>query len=243
VLRHSRRLAILVLLAAAAPAAAEQFGQRPYRLKVQAGTMRLDFHGDDVAGCAERGVCDTYGTVTSTTRASRGGTGWLDLFDGDFSGRATGPADGKTRAVVHTPGAPDCTDSVARRAHAFTLLSERRGPVWAGYGTSLTIEGETDGTSVAWSPGEGDERIDRVFETHCAGPRLEDFGEAFAAVRLPRGVIRKRSFSIHMTGTREFSGGGFAGRLTTDLRLTLRRTQCTKRERTGCRSYDRQARG
>ena len=231
-----------MLLATAPPAAAEEFGQRPYRLTVHAGTMQLEFHGDAAAGCAERGVCGITGTMTSATGRTGTGIGYLDIFARRFHGRATGPADGATTAVVRTAGAPDCTDTVERKAHAFTLLADRRGPVWAGYGTSLSLEGETGGTEVAWEGAEGLHEPDRIFETHCAGPRLEDFGAAFAAVKLPRGVIRERAFSIHLKGTREFSGGGFAGTVTTDLRLTLRRTKCDRRERRLCRAYDRQAR-
>jgi len=240
-LHRARRLAFVVFVAAAAPAVAQDFGTRPYALTVQPGTMKLEFHGDPLAGCAERGVCATSGTVTSTTRRSSGGSGWFDLMGGRFSGDATGPADGEARAVVHTAGAADCIDTVQRQAHAFTLLADRKGPVWAGYGTSLSVEGETGGTAVAWSPAESDPKNDRVFETHCAGPRLEDFGEAFAAVKLPRRVIRERVVAIHLTGRRPFSGGGFSGTVTTDLRLTLRRTKCTRRERRSCRAYDRQA--
>jgi hypothetical protein len=233
---------VVLVLAVTAPAAgAAGFGERPYALTVHAGTMRMTFQGDPLAGCAERGMCATSGTVTSTTRTSHGGSGWFDLLDGQFSGRSTGPAYGTTTALVHTTGAADCTDTAERTAHAFTLLADRKGPVWAGYGTSLSVTGETGGTSVAWSPAESDPINDRVFETHCAGPRLEDFGEAFAAVKLPRGVLRKRVVDIHLTGIRPFSGGGFSGTVKTDLRLTLRRKKCSARERSGCRSYDRQA--
>jgi hypothetical protein len=235
---------VVLVLALTAPAAeAAGFGERPYALTVHAGTMRMEFHGDPVAGCAQRGVCATSGTVTSATRTSRGGGGWFDLLDGQFAGRATGPADGTTTAVVRTTGAADCTDTAERTAHAFTLLADRRGPVWAGYGTSLSVKGETGGTNVAWSPPENDPINDRIFETHCAGPRLEDFGEAFAAVKLSRSVIRRRVVEIHLTGTRPFRGGGFSGTVATDLRLTLRRTACDRHQRSACRAYDRQARG
>jgi hypothetical protein len=240
--RFSRFLAIAVLLAAAAPSTAAGFGMRPYALTVHSGSMRLDFHGDAAAGCEEIGVCSTSGTVTSTTRATTTGTGFLDLFGGSFHGRATGPASGKSLAVVRTPGAPDCTDTVERRGHAFTLMAGRRGPVWAGFGTTLSLKGETGPTEVAWEGSEGIHEPDRIFETHCAGPRFEDFAEAFAAVKVPRSVIRERWFSFRLTGERPFVGGGFAGTVTTDLRVTLRRTRCSARERKLCRAYDRQAR-
>jgi hypothetical protein len=237
-----RSICLTAALAVALPAgagAAEHHGSRPYALTVAAGAMTLEFHGDPETGCAERGVCTTSGTVTSTTARAHG-NGSIDTFGSTFSGRAASRASGTTSAVVRTAGGPDCTDTVERSAHQLTLLADRTGPLYAGYGPNLSVadDDRTPGAELGWSGPEGQEEHDAVFRTRCAGPLVEDFGMAFARVRLPRGLLRRESLKIGLASTRSFASGGFAGTVTTSLRFTLRRRPCRPRERRYCRAFD-----
>lgn len=236
---------IVALLAALGVPAAGQakptFGMRTYAIEVSDATLTLDFHGDEEAGCAERGVCSTSGTATSTTHGQSGGFGDIVVTGRQFAGSMSAFVDGETTSTVETPGAPGCTDTVTRTADAFMMLADRTGPLTFGYGTQLDTQtgdgGEAGGADLGSSGG------DDPFASHCAGPLLDDIAPALPRAELARSALRQKTMLVTFSGSRPFSGGGFAGTVTSDMQITLRRQVCRgKRTRSYCRSFDRMAR-
>lgn len=237
-------MTIAVLLAALGiPAAAQSkpsFGMRTYTVQVSDATLRLDFHGDVEAGCADLGVCSTSGTATSTT--SRRGEGRGDIFslNRQFSGSMSAFVDGATISRVQALGAPDCTDMVVRRADNFIMLADRAGPLTFGYGTQLETHTEDGGQTATVDAGSA--RTDDPFASRCAGPSTDDVTSALPRVELPRTALLQKTIRVTLSGSRRFSSGGFAGTVTSEMQFTLRRRPCSgKRQRSDCRAFDRMA--
>lgn len=221
-------LAVLLTLAVAAPAAEARPRITTYGLTQAQGFVRMTFHGDEAAGCRERGVCGISGTSTYSFggRPELGEIIWIregthTLFlDGFFATKA------QTVADVATAGSPErCVDRVR---HTFDTMSFQAGRKrvrfeWRPQGEP--IGGEEEGEL------EGDGNADDL-RTRCAGPTTADAAAALPRASIPYRVFRSRRSKFQTTGTRPFAGGGFAGTVEWDLRYALR----FKRSRTGSRS-------
>src|SRR4051794_1032200 len=108
-----------------ARAQAGQPGIGVYAVTIGGGHLKLDFHGDQATGCAQHGTCDTSGTLTATLAAKKRSLGELVAFGSTAFGSISTFAETKTQAVVHTPGAPDCVDSVAQDSVSFVAIAHR----------------------------------------------------------------------------------------------------------------------
>jgi hypothetical protein len=218
-----RRIALavgLVLSVAlgAVPAEAKRIGTsvRHYSITQAEGSVRVNFAGDEAAGCRSRGVCTISGSTTYRFGGEpRGGTVfWLRqrkrtvAFHGFFQTRAETASD-----VVSAGSDEHCVD---RAEHELDTLS---------------FEPRSRTVRFTWRdlvpPEEGivfgEDSVD-VFDTRCAGPALEDLAisRALPAADVSYRVFRSPKGSFHTTGVRPFAGGGFAGTVEWDLRYAFR---------------------
>jgi hypothetical protein len=222
-------LALIAAFIVAAPAAAEA---KSYRLRETtftithaSGFVRVNFHGDEAAGCRDRGVCGAAGTITRTyERPTFGQLHWLRegtrtlvihaLLD---EGRGTLVAD------VGTEGSPErCVDRL-RTGYDHFQLRPRRGRlrfVWR--------ELSDDEISVIFGADHEDHEVPaedlypNPFGTRCAGPELRDLKGALPTGDIPFRVLRSRKSSFRLTGALPFAAGGFAGTVDWGLRYSLR---------------------
>lgn len=211
----------LAALAATAPAAAAtKYRVTEYRVTQADGFVRMSFQGDEAAGCRERGVCGIAGTSTYLFggEVEFGEITWLregrrtQFMEGFFITEAFTVAD-----VATAGSAERCTD---RMRHAFDSLSFEPGRKrvrfdWRPQGEPIGHEEdelEDDG-------GPDDLR------TRCAGPTSTDAAEAMPRATLPYRVFRSKRSRFSTTGSRPFTGGGFAGSVEWDLRYAIRFTR------------------
>jgi hypothetical protein len=216
----------------AAPAAAADFGLRTYDVRVAGGTMKLEFHGDKGTGCERRGLCGVSGTVTSAVKQREGGFGFLTTGSGMVFGSISVFVSGIARATVHTEGAPDCVDESARTIDTYSLAAIPGHPAVVGLGSALFAD--LSGVSFGGSAG------DDVFGTRCAGPTADDVVSAMPRAFVRRSVLGgRRSFTVRLSPIRVFAAGGFAGTVTSDLRLRFTRGPCKGRRNVRyCRAFD-----
>jgi hypothetical protein len=225
-----RRLSVLVLalaaLAAAVPAATAgggggfaisfgtvRGGHSVFASVEVTGSVTVDFHGDQAAGCAAAHLCDTAGTVrwdpsgqatliaiAYRDRGKRFEQGFLTLGEGE-----PGAGSPHTTARVRRTSAPGslCADGGSLTA------TDAQSPARRGSSVTLRIMD-------AGQASNGD-----VLRTHCAGPMAAD-----VAALLPQRLITERRL-IHSRRTldfsteREFSAHGLAGTVRSTVRLKL----------------------
>jgi len=183
-----------------------------YRVTAAAGSERLQFSGDPAEGCADRGVCGVSGSLTfSPVRPEPGSEATFIRTGSRVSGQAIFSG-GNTSATVDTAGTGRaCTDSFFARQSVITFrrLGTRR--------VQAVLHGPVGEPPLAQDAA--------VFATHCAGPRVGDLAQSGA---LPRAVVslaamRTSSLLLSLTADRPFSGSGFSGRVTSDLRVRIKR--------------------
>jgi hypothetical protein len=192
-----------------------------------AGSVQVAFHGNEAAGCRERGVCGVSGTVTrSYGNPSSGRLFWLRR--GTRTLIAHGFIDegrGEIVSDVGTAGSTErCIDRVATTFDTFDLRP-RRGRlrfVWSQIGggwiaSADHLEGE----------GPPEDLLTNPFGTRCTGPGILDIARALPQGEIPFRVLRSRRSQFHLTGSAPFAAGGFAGAVEWSLRygLRLRRTR------------------
>jgi hypothetical protein len=193
----------LTLALAAVPAEAKEPRMRVtlYDVTEAKGTVKVTFHGEERAGCRERGVCSIGGTTTYSFggKPEFGQVIWARqrkrtvAFYGFFETK------GRTTSDVVAAGNPEhCVDrtEVGTDLMMFEPRSRRVRFDWRDFTTDSVFLGDDD----------------QVFDTRCAGPHMEDFEEGglpFADV--PYRVFRSPRGSFTTTGSRPFAGGGFAG--------------------------------
>ncbi|MDQ3935153.1 MAG: hypothetical protein M3340_11055 [Actinomycetota bacterium] len=217
---------IATFTVAIAPAAEGKTRQRQTNFTITSaiGYVRVTFHGDEAAGCRQRGVCAVNGSIKrSYERPTFGNLLWLrrgtrTLFLYAFldEGRGTIAAD------VGTAGSPErCVDRL-RTGYDRFLLQPRGGRlrfVWR--------EVAEDGAFIIGGDHEDDEvppedLFPNPFGTRCPGPELLDLNGALPTGDIPFRVLRSRRSQIHLTGSRPFAAGGFAGTVDWKLRYGLR---------------------
>jgi hypothetical protein len=215
---HRSALLSCALLALTAPGAGAakppklpHISFRFYRVVSVSGTERVDFAGDQAAGCAAHGVCGISGTATYTPRAgSRSVADYVSAGSIAQEGQIIFGS-GTTSTTVTTAGADAaCTDTLA--VHAATATLARQGDqvraVLHDQGEALSSIGANDG----------------VFATHCAGPRAADLTAGLPNGQFPVAKLKSRTIALEMrSDNAPFSGAGFAGHVTSDIRVTLRR--------------------
>jgi hypothetical protein len=225
-------LGAVCALAVAAPAAART-GTRPFSVAVRGTSLTLAFHGDPATGCAQRGLCDTSGTITVTRKGKGVAATTLAATTDAVFGFVLGTGGTTTQALVKTTGAPDCSDTSKSSFLSFSVASFG-GPVLVGYGST---------GFAAPSPGEfsiGSSDTTDPFGSRCAGPVPDDDANALPVAHVKRSLLRHGTFRADLSGTRSFAHGGFAGTVTSDYVLTFHRMPCKGRTaRRNCRAFDR----
>jgi hypothetical protein len=205
-------IGIIATLTLAVPAASAQsvtlFGGPGHTLATIdiparfAGTLTVAFHGDPSTGCAPQGLCDYHGTVVFGP-----GSGALVAVDRfRRNGRIAYDAtlelgDGQVQPVV--------------AAHV-----QRAGGDVCGDATNpfmsptATINGGVVTMPLLASGGA-------LLTTRCAGPLDGDVSSAAPEIQLPLTRLLGGGTTVDLSGTRSFAAGGFAGTVTSTLRLTL----------------------
>jgi hypothetical protein len=183
-----------------------------YRVTAAAGSEHVQFAGDPAAGCADRGVCGVSGSLTfSPVRPEPGSTATLIRTGSRVSGQAVFSG-GNVAATVGTAGTDKpCSDAFFARQSVITFrrLGARR--------VQAILHGPVGEPPLAQDAA--------IFATHCAGPRVGDLAQAGA---LPRAVVsvvamRRRTLLLSLTADSPFSGNGFSGRVTSDIRVRIKR--------------------
>jgi hypothetical protein len=214
--------AVLAIALAAESASAKTSTQITIFKVTQAeGTVRVTFAGDQTAGCASRGVCGVSGTSTYTFGGKpkfgsiymlrRGGR--TRYVNGYLVTTAT------TLSEVSTAGSAErCVDRVghAQEQLYFEPHSQRLRFFWRYF---------PDEDDVAEDEEFVLEDYGDPFDTRCAGPALRDLGEsdALPVADLPYRPFRQHRGKLETSGSKPFSGGGFAGTVQWDLHYGIQR--------------------
>ena len=209
--------AAVAVAAQAAQAAQARVEFHAYRLTVAKGTEQVQFAGDEAAGCRERGVCGVSGQTTFTpTRPDIDTIGTLVRVGHRVAGQAF-TSGGTTTAAVTTQGSDGtCTDSFFTR-QAVVTFRQRGAKVLA------TLHGPVG------EPPLGQDAA--VFATRCAGPRVGDLAQAQALPSevVPLSALRRRKLTLRLRADTPFAQGGYAGRVTADIQVRLRRDRTLER--------------
>jgi hypothetical protein len=191
---------------------------RAYRISAVRGTERVEFAGDPEAGCVDRGVCGVSGLQTFTlAKAEPGSPAAVSRVGRRAGGQAFLLSGGTTTAQVTTAGSDQtCSDTFFVR-QAVVTFRHRGGRVQA------LLHGPVG------EPPLGQDAA--VFATHCAGPRTADLSTAGV---LPSALLRVATLShrkliFALRSDTPFKAAGFAGRVTADVRITLRRDRALER--------------
>lgn len=166
----------------------------------------MTFHGDASPDCVRSGVCGYSGTVRYGFSAGSGAAAFI------VSGRhVRGTADffyeGLTSASVQEPGGgPPCSDKVLRSFDGFE------------------VEGTPGRVRLLFHPYWD---VPQYLSTYCAGPSDVDMSHANA---LPEIVVTERALRRHglhleASTTRPFHSGPFAGTLSFEVNMRLRRAK------------------
>jgi hypothetical protein len=206
---------LAAVLAGAAPATAKM---HQWTWKVQASpiSVKVEFFGDQAAGCADHGVCDTYGSaaylapksygVLNGTSPSRSGRG---LRAYGLSVNLDKPA--RLAVSVATRGAASpCTDDASGLLTLFGI-NRRRNFVFGSIPRG------------AFPGFAGDAPFADFLASRCPGPTGADVRSGLSVKRLPDNFVRRTKITIDLQRSANFSGGGFSGTVTTTGRITLRK--------------------
>jgi hypothetical protein len=190
------------------------FKQIPARIE---GQLTVAFHGDRAAGCAARGVCGYTGTVvwqpphtgsleivTYRQRGKLEHEASLNLIDQSGSGPLSGGggvASADVRSQPTDPGGSSllCTDAGS-----------------TGQSVNLPVRGRAVMVGLGHA-GAG------LTGTRCAAPLVGDFGHALVARSLNLRAVARGHRRISLASSGAFAGGGFAGTVSSTVRLSLGR--------------------
>lgn len=213
------RLALAASIAAAwlasPPTASAQFfgfgGARVSQLNVPVkvtGALRVEFRGDEAAGCAAVGLCGVAGTVTW----SPGEAGQIGVLTAGKGSRrrtrtvvflGTGPF-GEDATVSHvTRTLPDGSRRLCTDARPTGAVQDRPGIV-------VTLQGLG------------------ILGGRCAGPQPGDIRSALPVRRLRRAALRRPGTRIDLSSDAPFSAGGLSGRVRSTVVLELGRARAER---------------
>jgi hypothetical protein len=209
-------VALCAALLVAAPAASGKTHRWTWKVQASPISVKLDFYGDQAAGCADIGVCKTYGTAAYLAPKSYGVLNGSSPSASGRGLRAYGLAvnleqPAKLAVSVNTRGADEpCTDEASGVLTLFGV-NRRRDFVFGSIPAGAF-------------PGFGPHAPFADFlASRCAGPTSGDVRTGLAVQRLPEGFVNLKKITIDLRRTASFSGGGFSGTVTTTGRLTLRK--------------------
>jgi hypothetical protein len=216
-MRWLRWVPLLGVLTLAAPGASAQSGQiiffgsggQPTQASTvtdipaqTTGQVEISFHGDAGTGCLSQGLCGYSGTVVMRPGASA---------DVQVSGvRSHGRIAYEVALDLAPPGTVTAAH-VTRAGGGVCADAEQPSIVLSG----TVRSGEV---SIPLFQSNGG-----FLATECAGPLDGDLGAAGPQVSLPVGILLRGHRSLDLSGTRSFAAGGFAGTVTSSLKIALGR--------------------
>ena len=198
--------------AAAAPAGAAKPREDVLTSTHMRVIERVDFHGDAAAGCAERGLCGTSGTITYSFAGSQGGFGALIGERHVYVATLVMPGDGVVDAHLQAAGAAPCHDE------RHVLLD---GLVGQSHGGRIRLTLHLVDQGLTFGP--------PTLETRCGGPLDQDVAGALPTLDVAVSTLLRPTAHLHLSGTNPFAGGGFAGTVTTDVVVTLHHVRHSRR--------------
>jgi hypothetical protein len=190
------------------------FTQIPARIQ---GQLAVAFHGDRAAGCAARGVCGYSGTVvwqpprtgsleivTYHQRGKLEHEASLNLIDESGPGPFPGAAGVASADVSSQPTGPGGSSSACTDAGS------------TGQNVNLPVRGQ----AVLFALGHAGPGLT---ETRCAAPLVGDFAHALVSRSLNLRAVSRGHVTISLASSGPFAGGGFAGTVSSTVRLSLGR--------------------
>jgi hypothetical protein len=231
--RRFRPAAALAVLAMVAPAAALAAGDGSFSVFIfgtsggpgghavesridVSGSITVDFHGDEAAGCAEPHLCEVVGQV----RWDPSGTGSLTAigyrqrgkrFEQGFMSYADAFGEDRlqTSARVRRSGVPGslCADGDAQNS-VDSNSSPRRG--------SLLEVRLLDLPSAGLAPPE-------VLRTRCAGPTTGDIAALLPARRISERQLLRGPRTLDFSADKSFASHGLAGTLHSNVVVRIDR--------------------
>jgi hypothetical protein len=189
------------------------FRQIPARLE---GRLTVEFHGDRAAGCAARGLCGYSGTVVWQPPRT-GSLGIVTYREGKkiehqasldltgFNVPAPFPAGGVATADVRSqPTAPGTSSSACTDAAP----------------TAATVDLPLRGHAVLFALARATPGLTK---TRCAAPLAGDLARALVPPSLSLRRLLRGNTGISLASSGAFAGGGFAGTVSSTVRLSLGR--------------------
>jgi hypothetical protein len=179
-------------------------------------SVKVEFYGDQAAGCADHGTCETYGSATFLAPKSYG----------VLTGRSTSRRGRGLRAyglAVNLDQPARLAVSVSTSGAASPCTDETDG-VLTLFGINRRRDFVFGSIPPGAFPGFGPHAPFADFlASRCPGPTGSDVRTGLAVQRLPAGFVRRPKITIDLERSAEFSGGGFSGTVTTTGRMTLRK--------------------
>lgn len=164
------------------------------------GQVEISFHGDAESGCLSQGLCGYSGTVVVRPGASAAV---------QVSGVRS---HGRIAYDVALDLAPPETIAAAR-------VTRAGGGTCADAGQpSILLPGTVESGEVSIPLFQ---RNGSFLATECAGPLDGDLAAAGPQMSLPVDVLLRGNRTLDLSGTRSFAAGGFAGTVTSTLRIAL----------------------
>jgi hypothetical protein len=206
-------VAALLVAVGAAPAGAYTWSWKVHATPI---SVKVEFYGDQAAGCVDHGTCDTYGSALFLAPESYGVMVGRAKSSGGRGVRAYGLAvnldqPARLSVSVTTRGASQpCTDDASGLLTLFGV-NRRRDFVFGSIPRGAF-------------PGFGDTAPFADFlASRCPGPTGTDVRSGLVVRRLPSDFLRRHKILINLERSSKFSGGGFSGTVKTTGHMALRR--------------------
>jgi hypothetical protein len=196
----------ITLGAAAADAKQPQTRIATYEVTRAEGTVKINFHGGEAAGCRTRGVCGLSGSTTYSFggRPRYGQVIWARQRKRTVGFFGYAVTRGETASDVVSAGSDEhCIDRSTHENEQLAFEPRSRSIRFSWR------ELVSDDEEFVFVGGENDD----PFDTRCAGPHLVDLDPSHAIpfADVSYRVFRSPKSSFTTTGSRPFAGGGFAG--------------------------------
>jgi hypothetical protein len=174
------------------------------------GSLLVSYHGDQAAGCAARGLCDTSGTIVWTPTAA-GGAALVKVREHK---RVLWTAAISLGTFFDSSGMTVVTHRTRADGSDAPCLDEVAPPNFLHVGNGHT--------SIPIDLAPSSEVGPSTLAGRCAGPTVADLRSALPKLRVAPVTLR-RGTKLNFQGDRTFQAGGFAGTVSSTLVLRVSR--------------------
>ena len=169
------------------------------------GAVRVEFRGDEAAGCAAAGVCGIAGTVTWSP-GERGHLGVSTIRTGRRN---------VTQSFLFAGGGPFGEGGSVSQVTRTLPDGSRRLCTDAG---SAFFAGDRPGIAVGLEAGA-------ILSGRCAGPRARDIAAALPVRRLTAAALRRSATRVDLGADAPFTAGGLTGTVRSTVALDIDRVR------------------